>query len=92
QHTLINAFEGYQKFYLIGGNAGWANINALIRQSIGGVQLFEERHWRSPRVDVWSISDLDLFKEGDALLRAVPKAQPFFAYLQTSGNHRPFTI
>ena len=92
QHTLINAFEGYQKFYMIGGNAGWANINALIRQSIDGVQLFEESDWRSPRVDVWGISDLDLFKEGDALLRAVPKAQPFFAYLQTSGNHRPFTI
>ena len=92
QHTLINAFEGYQKFYMIGGNAGWANINALIRQSIDGVQLYEESHWRSPRVDVWGISDLDLFKEGDALLRAVPKEQPFFAYLQTSGNHRPFTI
>ncbi|MGB3125247.1 MAG: sulfatase-like hydrolase/transferase [Pseudomonas sp.] len=92
QHTLINAFAGYQKFYMIGGNAGWANINALIRQSIDGVQLFDESHWRSPRVDVWGISDLDLFKEGDQLLRAVPKDQPFFAYLQTSGNHRPFTI
>jgi phosphoglycerol transferase MdoB-like AlkP superfamily enzyme len=92
QHTLINAFEGYQKFYMINGNAGWANINALIRQSIDGVQLFDESHWRSPRVDVWGISDLDLFKEGDQLLRAVPKDQPFFAYVQTSGNHRPFTI
>lgn len=92
QHTLINAFEGYQKFYMIGGNAGWANINALIRQSIDGVQLFDESHWRSPRVDVWGISDLDLFKEGDQLLRATPNGQPFFAYLQTSGNHRPFTI
>jgi phosphoglycerol transferase MdoB-like AlkP superfamily enzyme len=43
-------------------------------------------------VDVWGISDLDLFKEADGLLSAVPKDQPFFAYLQTSGNHRPFTI
>lgn len=92
QHTLINAFEGYQKFYMINGNAGWANINALIRQSIDGVQLFDESYWRSPRVDVWGISDLDLFKEGDQLLRAVPQDQPFFAYVQTSGNHRPFTI
>lgn len=92
QHSLVNAFEGYQRFYMIGGNAGWANINAMIRQSIDGVQLFDESHWRSPRVDVWGISDLDLFKEGDELLRAVPKDQPFFAYLQTSGNHRPFTI
>lgn len=92
QHTLINAFESYQKFYMINGNAGWANINALIRQSIDGVQLFDESYWRSPRVDVWGISDLDLFKEGDQLLRAVPKERPFFAYVQTSGNHRPFTI
>ena len=92
QYTLINAFEGYQKFYMIGGNAGWANINALIRQSIDDVQLFEESDWQSPRVDVWGISDLDLFKEGDELLSRMPKDQPFFAYLQTSGNHRPFTI
>lgn len=46
QHTLINAFE-VAKFYMIGGNAGWANINALIRQSIDGVQLFEESHWHA---------------------------------------------
>ena len=92
QHTLINAFEAYQKFYMIGGNAGWANINGLIRQSIEGVKLYDERHWRSPRVDVWGISDLDLFKESDDILRAVASDQPFFAYVQTSGNHRPFTI
>ncbi|WCD78050.1 LTA synthase family protein [Pseudomonas sp. TUM22785] len=92
QHTLINAFDGYEKLYMIGGNAGWANINALIHQSIDDVRLVEERHWRSPRVDVWGISDLDFFKESDAILRALPKDRPFFAYLQTSGNHRPFTI
>ena len=92
QHSVINAFEGYQRLYMIGGNAGWANINALIRQSIDGVQLYDESYWKSPLVDVWGISDLDLFKESDTLLRAVPKDQPFFAYLQTSGNHRPFTI
>ncbi|MFJ2711075.1 LTA synthase family protein [Pseudomonas sp. NPDC087346] len=92
QHTVINDFTEYQKLYMIGGNAGWANINALIQQSIDGVRLYEERDWRSPRVDVWGISDLDLFKEGDRILRDLPKNRPFFAYMQTSGNHRPFTI
>lgn len=92
QHTLINALEGYEKLYTIGGNSGWANMNALIRQSIDGVRLYEERHWRSPMVDVWGISDLDLFKETDNLLRQLPKDKPFFAYIQTAGNHRPFTI
>ncbi|WP_315810182.1 LTA synthase family protein [Pseudomonas sp. C9-3] len=92
QHSLINALDGYEKFYMIGGNAGWANINALIQRSIDGVQLYEERHWQSPLVDVWGISDLDFFREGTAVLRQLPEGQPFFAYLQTSGNHRPFTI
>lgn len=92
QHSLINAFSDYHKLYLIGGNAGWANINGLIRQSIDNVRLYDESHWQLPLVDVWGISDLDLFKESDRLLRAIPQDQPFFAYLQTSGNHRPFTI
>lgn len=92
QHTLINAFADYQKFYMIGGNAGWANINALIQQSIDGVRLYQESDWRAPLVDVWGISDLDLFKESDRILRDLPKDRPFFAYVQTSGNHRPFTI
>ncbi|MPQ71915.1 LTA synthase family protein, partial [Pseudomonas sp. MWU12-2323] len=92
QHTLINAFTDYQKLYMIGGNAGWANINALIQQSIDGVRLYQESDWRSPLVDVWGISDLDLFKESDRILRDLPKNRPFFAYVQTSGNHRPFTI
>jgi phosphoglycerol transferase MdoB-like AlkP superfamily enzyme len=92
QHTLINAFSDYQKLYMIGGNAGWANINALIQQSIDGVKLYQESDWRSPLVDVWGISDLDLFKESDRILRDLPKDRPFFAYVQTSGNHRPFTI
>ncbi|WP_338919348.1 LTA synthase family protein [Pseudomonas silesiensis] len=92
QHTLINAFTGYEKLYTIGGNSGWANMNALIRQSIDGVRLFEERDWKSPVVDVWGISDLDLFKETDQILQALPKDKPFFAYVQTAGNHRPFTI
>lgn len=92
QHTLVNALEGYNKIYTIGGSAGWANMNALIRQSIDGVTLYEEGFWQAGNADVWGISDLDLFKETDKLLRALPRDEPFFAYIQTAGNHRPFTI
>lgn len=92
QHSLVNALQGYEKFYMIGGNSGWANMNALIRQSIDDVQLYEERHWTSPVVDVWGVSDLDLFKESDRILRQQADGKPFFAYIQTAGNHRPFTI
>lgn len=92
QHSLINAMKGYDKYYMIGGNSGWANMNALIRQSIDDIQLLDERHWKSPMVDVWGVSDLDLFKESDKILRRQAEGKPFFAYIQTAGNHRPFTI
>ncbi|UAW97634.1 sulfatase-like hydrolase/transferase [Halopseudomonas nanhaiensis] len=92
QHTLINALEGYHKVYTIGGNSGWANMNALIRQSIDGVKLYEEGGWKAKNVDVWGISDLDLFKETDQILRDLPRDKPFFAYIQTAGHHRPYTI
>lgn len=92
QRTVLNAFKGHDKHYAIGGSAGWANMSALISSSIEGVQLHEEGEWTSPNVDVWGVSDLDLFKEVDAMLRAQPKDRPFFAIVQTAGNHQPFTI
>ncbi|WP_027713697.1 LTA synthase family protein [Desulfuromonas sp. TF] len=91
QHTLLNAFEGYRKLYMIGGSAGWANLSALIRESTG-MELIQEGDWQSPNADVWGISDLNLFKEADRILRDLPADEPFFAYIQTAGNHRPFTI
>jgi hypothetical protein len=92
QNTLINALEGYEKIYTVGGSAGWANINGVIMQSIDDVTLYEEGYWQAANVDVWGISDLDLFKESDQIIQALPKDKPFFAYIQTAGNHRPFTI
>ena len=92
QHTLVNALEDYRKVYTIGGSSGWANMNALIKQSIDGVTLYEEGGWEAGNVDVWGISDLDLFKETDQILRNLPKDKPFFAYIQTAGHHRPYTI
>ncbi|MFA5632126.1 MAG: sulfatase-like hydrolase/transferase [Porticoccaceae bacterium] len=92
QHTLINAFRGYDKLYMIGGSAGWANMNALVRQSIDDVKLYEEGYWKGANVDVWGVSDLQLFREADEILRNRPTDRPFFAYIQTAGNHRPYTI
>ncbi|MCK0152712.1 LTA synthase family protein [Alcanivorax sp. S6407] len=92
QRMLVNEFKGYRKFYFIGGNAGWANLDGLVQQSIDGLELHEEGDWQSRNVDVWGISDLDLFRESNDKLNALPDDQPFFAFIQTAGNHRPFTI
>ncbi|MDR3086450.1 MAG: LTA synthase family protein [Azoarcus sp.] len=92
QHTVLNAFTAHSKHYAIGGSAGWAHMNALIKSSIHDLQLHEEGEWKSPNIDVWGISDLALFREVDALLRAQPKDKPFFIFIQTADNHSPFTI
>jgi phosphoglycerol transferase MdoB-like AlkP superfamily enzyme len=92
QRISLNYLTDYEKFYFIGGNAGWANMQALIRSSIKDVHLYQEDDFTEPLVDVWGISDLGLFREVDRVLAAQPQDRPFFAYIQTAANHRPFTI
>ena len=90
QHVIINAFEGYEKFYFLGGSANWGNIRGVLQHNIPNLHVYEEGSYTSERIDVWGISDLDLFKEADQILRQ--QDTPFFAIIQTSGNHRPYTI
>ncbi len=92
QTMIINEFHGYRKNYIIGGNLGWANMSAVINHNIPDIVTYEEGNFSSPNVDVWGISDLDLFKEADAILRKQPKDKPFVTYIQTAANHRPFTV
>jgi phosphoglycerol transferase MdoB-like AlkP superfamily enzyme len=92
QRIVLNYLTDHDKFYFIGGSAGWANMSALIQRSIKGVTLYQEDAYTEPLVDVWGISDLGLFREADRVLARQPKNQPFFAYIQTAANHRPFTI
>ena len=90
QHTIINAFKDHKKLYFLGGSASWANVRGLLSSNIPNLDLYEEGSYDSPDIDVWGISDLSLFREANA--RLTKTAQPFFAVIQTSGNHRPYTI
>jgi len=90
QHTIINAFKGYEKYYFIGGSASWANIRGLITNNINEVHLYEQDDYQAKKIDVWGISDKNLFLESNKVLGTVK--QPFFAVIQTADNHRPYTI
>jgi phosphoglycerol transferase MdoB-like AlkP superfamily enzyme len=93
QRSIVNSFAEHDKYYFIGGNISWANMSGVIRKAIRGVALFEEKHWQDPVVDVWGISDLDLFRNADRILRErAQSGKPFFAFIQTAANHRPYTI
>jgi phosphoglycerol transferase MdoB-like AlkP superfamily enzyme len=90
QHTIISDFKGYDKFYFIGGSSSWANIRGLLQNNIEGLHLYEQQDYDAPKIDVWGISDKNLFLEANKALRQQTK--PFFAIIQTADNHRPYTI
>jgi len=90
QHTIINDYNGYDKFYFIGGSASWANIRGLLTNNIHDLHLYEEEDFKATRVDVWGVSDKNLMLEANKVL--AKQTTPFFAVIQTADNHRPYTI
>ncbi|MBS1919867.1 MAG: sulfatase-like hydrolase/transferase [Bacteroidetes bacterium] len=90
QNMIINDFKGYQKLYFIGGSASWANIRGFLMNNIQDLHLYEGDDYKSPKIDVWGISDKNLFLEANGFLKQQTK--PFFAVIQTADNHRPYTI
>ncbi|MBS1621148.1 MAG: LTA synthase family protein [Bacteroidetes bacterium] len=89
QHCIINNFEGYNKLYFLGGNPEFNNFNGLLN-NISDLKMYTEEEHKAPKLNVWGISDRDLFREANDIFKKENK--PFFAYIQTSDNHRPYMI
>jgi len=90
QHSIIDDFSGYDKYYFLGGSTSWANLRGLLTDNIQGLHLYEQEDYSAPKVDVWGISDKNLYLEANKVLKK--ERGPFFAVIQTSDNHRPYTI
>ncbi len=94
QKIIFNQYKGYEKLYIIGGSANWANIRGVFQSNIKNLKIYEEGSFEEEnRADVWGIDDYDLFKESDKILKKLSaKQKPFVAYIQTATNHMPFTV
>lgn len=90
QHTIMNDFKGYEKHYFIGGSLSWANIRGLLTNNIKDLKLHEQDDYDAEKIDVWGVSDKNLFLEANKSLAKA--AKPFIAVIQTADNHRPYTI
>jgi len=90
QHSIANEFKGYDKSYFIGGSASWGNIRGILTKNMDDLRVYEEPDYAASRNDVWGISDIDLFKEAHEILKKTEG--PFLSFIQTSGNHRPYTM
>ncbi len=89
QRTIINDFEGYDKNYFIGGRSEFNNFKGLV-ENIKNVHIYDEGKYTSAKLNVWGISDKNLFMEANKIMAA--SSAPFFNIIQTADNHRPFNI
>ncbi len=89
QRSIINDFEGYEKYYFIGGRSEFNNFKGLL-QNIKNINIYEEGKYTAEKLNVWGISDKNLFLEANKVMAAQTK--PFFSIIQTADNHRPFNL
>jgi phosphoglycerol transferase MdoB-like AlkP superfamily enzyme len=92
QYSLINTLTEYKKYYIMGGSASWRNVRSLLKNNIPDILIREQDDMDYPRLDVWGISDHDLFKDAHETFQNIDDGQPFFAVIQTASNHRPYSI
>jgi len=90
QHSALGVFADYRKAYFLGGSANWAQMRGILKNNFKDLKLYEEGFFKGPKVDVWGVCDADLLLEAQAVLER--ETAPYWAYIQTSGNHPPFTI
>ncbi len=90
RHLIMDDFKGHDKYYFLGGSANWGQIRAVFTNNVDGIKIYEEGSYKSPAMDVWGISDLDLSKEAHQIMAKSKK--PFFAVIQYASFHRPYTI
>jgi phosphoglycerol transferase MdoB-like AlkP superfamily enzyme len=90
QYTIVNAFRGYEKYFFLGGSANWSNIRGMLAHNIDGLKIFEEGSYKAKPVDVWGVTDEEVFLTASDEFSKQRK--PFFALILTSGNHRPYTV
>lgn len=91
QHTMVNNFKEYEKYYFIGGDANWGNIRGVLKNNIYNLNLIEEKDFSQSRTDIWGISDLEVFEEAHKRFQSL-KDKKFFAFIQTAGYHIPHTL
>jgi phosphoglycerol transferase MdoB-like AlkP superfamily enzyme len=90
QQSPLSVFNEYHKSYFLGGSANWAQMRGILKNNFHDLKIYEEGSYKGPKVDVWGVCDADLMLEAQDVMEK--EQSPYWAYIQTSGNHPPFTI
>ena len=66
----------------MGGSASWRNVRSLLKNNIPDINIIEQDQIDYPRLDVWGISDNNLFKVAQETFENSNSSNPFFAIIQ----------
>lgn len=85
--------KGYDNKFIYAGHGYFDNMNAYFGHN--GFQIVDRNSFEKDEItfaNVWGVCDEDLFdksiKEADA---SYAKSKPFFSFVMTTSNHRPYT-
>jgi len=86
--------KGYDNKFIYGGHGYFDNMNEFF--SHNGFNIVDRNNFEENEVtfaNVWGVCDEDLFdkvlKESD---KSYAQNKPFFSFIMTTSNHRPFTF
>ena len=86
--------RGYDNKFIYGGHGYFDNMNEFF--SHNGFNIVDHANFTSEEIsfeNVWGVCDEDLFnktlKEAD---KSYNEDKPFFSFIMTTSNHRPFTF
>lgn len=85
--------RGYEAKFIYGGDGYFDNMNYFFKNN--GFEIVDRKNFNDEEItfsNAWGVADEDLFakaiKEAD---KSFSKDSPFFNFIMTTSNHRPFT-
>ena len=89
-HTLKE--NNYEPIFLYGGRGFFDNMNDFF--SGNGFGIIDQENFEDNEVsfsNAWGVCDEDLFRKAEQRIAQQDQTNPFFMFLLTTSNHRPFT-
>ncbi|MBU6141306.1 MAG: LTA synthase family protein [Proteobacteria bacterium] len=85
--------RGYQSKFIYGGFGYFDNMNYFFKNN--GFEVVDRDKFSKEEIafaNVWGVSDEDLFEKAiEEADKSYAASKPFFSFVMTTSNHRPFT-
>ena len=69
-----------KNFILLAEALSWANIRGLLKNNIDSLHLYEQENYDNSAVDVWGVSDKNLFLNANKVF--AQQSKPFISIIQ----------